>query len=349
MIVLDEKKLSFLFGEIAKGFVKGPWEIALFILLVSGIIAALVLLYQAQVRKAAVARALRAQEIFDRIARKRSFTPEEISLLERLSGYLKDPAAKHVLLERRSAFNGSVERMRKKENVPEALLNSLRGKLAHRDAGPSTVTRSSRDISKMQPIVLTRARGDREETFPGTALRAVPEGLVVSMAGENPFAAGTSVQVYLKSRTGILSFPTVVRKREGTLLTLSHGEQMKRIQRRKFFRQRTGLPVYIRAIRTGDAPTAPMRTSFVDLGGGGAALLNPQGTFDVGDRIELFFHFVKKKPQFRVSGEVIRTSEGGGATRGNEATRGGGKIHVLFDSMPEASRDRIIGFLLKKA
>jgi c-di-GMP-binding flagellar brake protein YcgR len=148
--------------------------------------------------------------------------------------------------------------------------------------------------------------------------------------------------VYFKNPSGIYVFASRVQAVEGGLLQLSHAEQVKRLQRRRFFRKKTALPVFIRpAAERGreveeEREDVPRRTAFVDLGGGGAALVNPRRVFGVGDRIELFFDIVGKKPQFRVTGEVIRTSDQGA------------KIHVLFDSMPEASRDRIIRFLRQK-
>lgn len=363
MIVLDEEKLSLLFGEIAKGFVKGPLEIVLFIILVGGILAALILLYRSQAKKAAVARALRAQEIFDHIVRKRSFTGEEVALLEKLSSYMDNPKEKHLLVERRSTFNRCVERMRRQEPVAPSLLASLRGKLAFTTSGPAA-PRSSRQLPRMQPVIVMRVRGAggtgggmleagkpdgrREDTVAGRVESSTRQALIVSVNRGHPEDAGTwlrthtPVQVYFKNPSGIHFFTSRVDGVEGNHLHLSHAEQVKRVQRRRFFRKKTALPVFIRpAEEKGPGgeeewEAAPRRTAFVDLGGGGAALVNPHRAFGVGDRIELFFHIVGRKPQFRVTGEVIRTSDQGG------------RIHVLFDSMPEASRDRIIRFLRQK-
>jgi c-di-GMP-binding flagellar brake protein YcgR len=364
MIVLNEEKLTLLFGEIAKGFVKSPLEIALFIVLVGGILTALVLLYGSQAKKAAVVRALRAQEIFDRIVRKRSFTGDEVALLVKLSSYLDDPADKHLLFERRSTFNRCVERMRKKEPVPAPLLASLRGKLAFTKAGPAAL-RSSRQLPRMQPVVVMRVRGSgstgggvleagrpvvgREDALQGRVEETSGKTLQVSVTRGYPkgveswLRSGAPVQVYFKNPSGIFFFASRVHGVEGNLLHLSHAEQVKRLQRRRFFRKKTALPVFIRPapergrhVEEEEWDAVPRRTAFVDLGGGGAALINPQRAFGVGDRIELFFHIVGRKPQLRVTGEVIRASDQGG------------KIHVLFDSMPEASRDRIIRFLRQK-
>jgi c-di-GMP-binding flagellar brake protein YcgR len=141
------------------------------------------------------------------------------------------------------------------------------------------------------------------------------------------------VQVYFMNKTGLYSFVTVVRKIQGYMVQVGHSEEIKRVQRRKYYRKKVNLPVFV---KPADAHERPVRTTFHDLGGGGASMNNPGNRFQVGDRLDLFFYFEGGKPLLKVQADVIRTSE--------EQSR----LHLIFRTLSESSRDRIIGFVLQQ-
>ncbi len=72
---------------------------------------------------------------------------------------------------------------------------------------------------------------------------------------------------------------------------------------------------------------------FLDLGGGGASITNPDLRFRPGDDIEIMFRPGTEAP-IELVGEVIRLSDAGKV------------MHVSFGPVREAMRDRIIGFIL---
>ncbi len=332
MIVLDEEKLTSFFNEVAGDFVRSPLEIVLFGVLVGGIIAGLIILSRSQSRHAGMAQALRAREMFDRIAQAKSLTDEEMELLERLGSRLESPAQKHLLLERRSTFDGCLTRLRELEQVPASLAASLRLKLGFKAEGGESIPHSTVDIPLRQAVYLRR-RGSKR-TVPGTVLHTDPDGLSIAVErGSVLPVPGVVAEVYFKNRAGLFVFLTQVLKVQGDVVRVSHSEHIRRLQRRKFYRKKLGLPVFV---KPAGSPGQPARTSFIDLGGGGASLRNPDDRFRVHDELDMYFHFQGGKPLLRVRGDVIRTSDEGGT------------LHVIFRTLSESSRDRIIRFLLRR-
>ena len=89
MFVLDEEKLNQILTEMSEGFAKNPIEIALFSVLIIGIVVAVMLLYRRQLRTGREQRLRHSQQIFLRNVRERKLRLDEISLLESMTGYLK--------------------------------------------------------------------------------------------------------------------------------------------------------------------------------------------------------------------------------------------------------------------
>jgi hypothetical protein len=93
------------------------------------------------------------------------------------------------------------------------------------------------------------------------------------------------------------------------------------------------MPVFVKPAGVREQP---VRTSFIDLGGGGASLRNPENRFGLGDEMDLYFYFQGGKPLLKVRADVVRVSDEGAV------------LHVLFRTLSESSRDRIIRFLLRR-
>ena len=73
----------------------------------------------------------------------------------------------------------------------------------------------------------------------------------------------------------------------------------------------------------------------MDLGGGGASLINPEMNFRPKDGIDLLFS-TSNESHIALTAEVIRVSADGQT------------LHVAFGHMPESNRDRIFNYLFKK-
>jgi len=332
MIVLDEEKLSMVFREIAKGFVKSPLEILLFIVLVLGIISFFITISRYQAKKSKIAKALRAQEVYNHITRKKAFNPLELDLLEKLSKHLNQFQEKYLLLESQSIFNACARKLQEAQRVPPSLIAGLRLKLGFKATDPEKIPHSSVELPDDQPVMITGKGG--KSGIHGMVLKSQPHSLSIALEeGSAPPAAGSLVQVYFQNRSGLFAFNTIVRKTEKEMIQVAHSEKIRRLQRRNFYRKKTTLPVYV---KLSGAHEQPVRSAFIDLGGGGASIINPNRRFEAGNRIDLSFTFPSGRARINLTAEVMRESENGK------------KLHVIFGPIPESSRDRIMHFLFKK-
>lgn len=332
MVVLNEEKLSLLFDEISRGFVKTPAEIAFFIILVIGILLFFVLVSRHQAKKRAIAVALQAQEFFARLSKKRALNTTEIGLLRKMASYLQSPGDIHLLFDSQSVFNGCVEKLRHKENVSVAVIAGLQKKLGFKkDDRP---VHSSIEIAEDRPVLIFQKKS--KKSVPGIVLKNDPRALLIGIEEKNNgFETGEPAQVYFQNQSGLYTFRSRIIKRGMGTLLIMHSENLRRIQRRKFYRRKISIPVHVR--RDGDT-SMPARTLCTDLGGGGISIINPDRRFKPDDRVELFFSLTDQpKPgagqRIHITGTVIRLSD---------SER---KAHILFDRLPEAVRDKIIRYL----
>lgn len=336
MIVLSEEKLSLLFSEISQGFATTPAEIALFIVLVIGIIAFFILVSRYQAKKRAIATALQAQELFSRLSKKKALNGLEIELLNKMARYLKSPERKHLLFDSQATFNGCVDKLRKEETVSSSLVAGLRLKLGFEEGNPERPVRSSAELAEDQPVLIFEKKS--KNRIPGIVLKNDPRALHIAVENHG-FGTGLTVQIYFQNQSGLFTFTSRIRRIDRGMLQIAHSENIRRIQRRKVYRRKTSLPVFVR--REGESAHS-IRTTCTDLGGGGASLINPDRRLKAGDRLELYFLIQAlrqppgARPHIRVTGEVVRLS-GGGRT-----------AHIVFDPLPEGVRDRIIKYLFAK-
>ncbi len=338
MIVLNEEKLSFLLNQISQGFVKTPAEIALFIVLVAGIFAFFIFISRYQAKKRAIATALQAQELFSRLSKKKALNSLETELLEKMAKFIESPERKHLLFDSQAVFNSCVEKLRKEKPVSSSLVTGLRLKLGFEAGNPERPVHSSVELAEDRPVLLFDKKSRRR--VPGIVLNSDTRALYIAVENQG-FSTGKTVQVYFQNQAGLFTFASRIIKIEKGVLLIAHSENIRRIQRRKFYRRKISLPVYVR--REGEN-TNPVRTMCTDLGGGGASLSNTDGRFKTGDRLELYFFMQvqrgvsgqKPRPRIHVTGEIVRLSGGGQ------------KAHIVFDLLPEAVRDRIIRFLFTK-
>ncbi len=80
---------------------------------------------------------------------------------------------------------------------------------------------------------------------------------------------------------------------------------------------------------------SPMLTHFVDAGGGGASIKNPDGSHWKGSGIELTFH-PDSEQRLNLHGRVVR------------ASRNGRVLHITFERLRESARDKIYRILFRR-
>lgn len=330
MIVLSEQKLALLFEEIAKGFVHSPQEISIFIILVLSFFSMFLFANRYQVKKSITEKTRRAQDTYERIIKKTPFSLSELRMLYHLAKYLKTPQEKNLLLEKQSTFNTCVRKLRNKQRISAPIIAGLRLKLGFKRQDPEQIPLSSADLSTNLPVIIVQKGGKQT---PGKILKFVPGSLIIGIEnGCPPPASSSHIQVYFQKCSGIFSISTFVQKSGNGVIRAAHSDNIKRLQRRKFYRKKIRLPVYV---KPSDSHEPAVLTTFIDLGGGGASLNNRGRQFHERDDIKLSF-FTSRDARITLTAVVTRVSEGGKT------------LHVAFVHIPESSRDRIMGYLFRR-
>jgi c-di-GMP-binding flagellar brake protein YcgR len=333
MIVFDQEKLSAFFKSVSRGFDRSPLEIVLVILSFLAFIALLIVIYRLQRRKVRRQQRSIAERRYRQIAEKHSLAPSEEALVKRMARFLKEPEKKYLILINQPTFNFCAAKLKAKQETAAASIAELRSKLGFRLQGPEQIPASSAELPEGQGLLVVAVAERGERKAQGRVSGQEPDSLVVQLIETGAsFRRGETVRIYFQNRAGVFSFVTRIQSVQNQRIQLQHGEDIKRLQRRKYYRRRVSQPVRIRYPGTEEQSTL---TSFYDLGGNGASLKNPGKRYTTGDAVELTF--LAAGERFTLVAEVLRTSKDGEV------------LHVRFAPMREATRDRIIGSLFHGA
>lgn len=139
-------------------------------------------------------------------------------------------------------------------------------------------------------------------------------------AGEN-FDEEQPASFMLLSRNGAYQFESRFSKRPDDTLVVERPDQIVWTQRRRFGRHPATLPVSLTTYLGDDDP---VESTICELGGGGATVTNPAGSFRVGNVLTL--EFTAGGAEYSVTGRVVRAS--------HEARR----LHVRFEAMMDQQR-----------
>jgi hypothetical protein len=326
MVSEGQSSIARFLTALASGFVQTRLEIIIFFAIVVAALAAIVVFFVAQNRRARRQFNRRARDIIERLMQKLDLDAEETQLLERLVRYLEPGDSAQALLFNHHVFDACARRMYKAESVSEATLNALRLKIGFRITKEEEVPSSTAELPAGSPLLLALNGGPRVR---GAILAQGPGAMLVKLdPGGPPPAQGMGVTVYFHNSAGIFSFPTRVTDLNEDAVFLEHSSAITHQQRRKYYRKRESLPVYLAPL-SGDAP--PLETMLLDLSGGGAALENPRGMLKKGDMIQLSFS--PRREKVTLAARVLRLS------------RNGKVANVRFESLSEAERNRIMGFI----
>jgi len=341
MIVFDQEKLSAFFETVSRGFERSPLEIVLVIVSFLVFIALLVLIYRLQRIKVRRQQRIIAQRRYRQIAEKHALAPSEEDLVQRMARFLKEPEKKYLILINQPTFNYCAAKLKAKDGSAAASITELRSKLGFRLQGPEQIPTSSAELPEGQGVLMVaadpKAPGTRHEQDRRNAHGRVRErqsnSLVIQLIETGTsFRKGETARIYFQNRAGLFSFTTTIQSVENQVIRLQHAEDIKRLQRRKYYRRRVSQRVGIRYPGSEEQPTL---STFYDLGGNGASLKNPGNRYSSGDAVELTF--LAAGERFALVAEVLRTSKNRDV------------LHVRFAPMRETTRDRIIGSLFQGA
>ncbi|MBA7517166.1 hypothetical protein ES705_09219 [subsurface metagenome] len=331
-IILDEKKLAKFFDDIARGFQQSPLEILLSLALLLLFIGFLIFMYKLQKKRLRETHNRRYLELYETAMAKLNLNPSELHLLERLARYLKTPERKYLLLVNHSTFNACASRLCREENVQEVSLSSFRIKLRFSAQDPERIPASTAELPQGLPVLITSRTGKRAA---GRVAGSKPQSLIISPTEPIKLPCGIEVRVYFQNRSGVFSFTTHIQdtlEKPEPAIHLAHSETIRRTQRRVYYREKLSLPIFV---RPAGSEEKPLLSAFLDLGGGGASLRNPQKRYEAGVDLELTF-LPSGSDRLSLTAKVIRASQGGKI------------LHVRFGTITDSVRDRIIGSLFLK-
>lgn len=331
-IILDEEKLTKFFDDISRDFQRSPLEILLALVLLLLFIGFLIFMYRLQKKRLQESRNIRYVELYEAAMAKLNLNPSELHLLERLARYLKTPERKYLLLVNHSTFNTCASRLCREEDVQEVSLSSFRIKLGFNAQDPERIPCSTAELPQGLPVLITSRTGKRAA---GRIAGSQPHSLIISPTEPIKLPSGIPVTVYFQNRSGVFSFTTHVQdtlQKPEPAIHLAHSETIRRTQRRAYYREKLSLPIFV---RPAGSEEKPLLSAFLDLGGGGASLRNPQNRFKAGVDLELTF-LPSGADRLTLTTRVIR------------ASRGGRVLHVRFATITDSVRDRIIGSLFLK-
>jgi c-di-GMP-binding flagellar brake protein YcgR len=354
MITLNLEALRHVLEGLSSGFRPTATDILVFGLAVAGFVGLLVLLYLLQRQRIARGRRRRASEAFDAVVRRQGLTEGEKATLRsmlQVSGGGEEEMQR--LVTRPGAFNRASREYLAAFPAAETAVAALRFKLDFGRFDGAGPIHSTAELGEPGLRLYVR-EADRSSGHAHLAA-AGPEGLVVQMDPEDPVPRpGETVQLFFPRADGIYFFTTRVRRARGTELELDHSERVARVQRRRYARSGVSIPARVRPM---DPPVPPVQTYVVELGGGGATLFDPHGTLRERRRVQLELalpepEVVARGPSWagppasvedrsdrrplRLSARVVRVS------------RKSSRVHVEFDPMGEADRDRIMRHVLSR-
>jgi c-di-GMP-binding flagellar brake protein YcgR len=325
---MDTQSLSDVLRSISRGFVQTPEQRILFIAILAAFVMLIVLVYFLQELKAKARHLRNASEVYDHLTRQLGLSRSERALVDRLAGCCKPPDKKYLVLLNSHTFDACAERLRDKEEIPEMILAALRLKLDFSARGPEDIPASSSELPRGMRLHLTQ-KG--KPAMKAQVSRQDPEALVITLAeGSMLPNRGVPLTVYFQNQSGIFAFLSHARKLSGRTVFLDHSEAIKRSQRRKYYRR----PIRLSAtIALENSPERQLRTTILDLSGGGARIENPGAAVEPGDRLVLYLRAGAE--HMTLAARVVRKSHG------DEF------LHLQFESLSDAARDRLIGLVFR--
>lgn len=316
------------FEQISDAYRASPFEVVLSLVLILGLVAGLVAYAIYWSRRERRQQVTLARKLFAEKASELQLSPSQMALLERMAHHLRDPSQLHHLVTDEVAFNAAAAKLRETGEANAQTIASLRVTLGLHQGPSDRAPRSSAAIPEGSVVLVARNRYRRPSK--AKVLAPQPGAFRVRLIEkETRLPPGAGVDVFFQSSAGVFTFHTTVLAESPTEARLSHSEDLKRYQKRRYYRRRVELPVHLYPF---DAEK-PLLSKSRDIGGGGASLLNPDGHFKVGDELEM--RFQPDDAEIRITGTVVRVSDSGRT------------IHVNYEHIRDALRDRIYNAIFK--
>lgn len=306
-------------------------EVIDFVIVVSLLLAAsmlvLFLLFLIRCRKLHRELRVSSDEIYYFLLPTLALDRNDHQLIKRMAAFLPFPKQKYRIMVNTQIFDTCARRLAAKKQVDESDLRNLRKKLGFLTSAEGILPVSSLDLPIDLPVLLVQ-KG--KPSLHGSVVSNTKTSLGIMVDDDSASRLiKAPINVYFQNRAGFFTFTSQVTGRDDLVILLNHSERIKRYQRRRYSRKRVQLPVFV---RPSHRDSRALKSTIVDLSGGGASLRNPGQRFQVEQKIEL--SFVPRGERFHVSAQVVRVS------------RGGDLMHVEFHALNGTERDRIVRAIL---
>ena len=314
-------------GDLATGFQNEPVKIiatiAVVIFLLAFFITTLVVINRREKRRLAETIKQKNDRAFARL----KLNDAEITLVKRLSRFLKDPSKEYLVVSSQRTFAACLHGLRELEEVAKDTLLSIQGKTGFKPFTANRQLQSSRDLPEGMPVVVESNKHRTAGTIEGQSDKFFVVRLTDILSAE-PMA---TVRLFCHHPRGVYDLSAKLLSVADKNIKLEHSSSLRSVQRRKYYRRKMKTAVYLKREESQERAVQAM---LLDLGGGGASLENPEKKFIKGDDIRIYFHQGGKN-WLPIEASVVRTS------------RRGGVLHLQFGHVNEATRDRIIKMVNK--
>lgn len=319
-----------MFLELSEGFRTSPVEIALVVLVLLAFILVPTIYGVRRRREQRRRQIRRASEWYEALVNQHGLSPLEQGAVELLSNYLEEPGRKYLVLQNQAVFNQTAALAQEEEALSEGTISALRVRLGFAGSFTGAHPQSSAEIPEGSGVLVLE---DREHPVHGRVLKPTTSAFRVRLdENERKFVIGNPVEVVYQNSSGVFRFDSGILHRIGSELELQHSERVEIVQRREYYRRNIRLPVYVRAA---EEDHRPVRSEFVDIGGGGASMANPGERYEKGESLELTFH-PDSEATLHIPARVVRTSKQGKV------------LHLSFENIRESSRDKIYRLLFQE-
>ena len=313
--------------------------------LIAGVAVVLVALFvlflyltnQMQIHKANRRRREVAGEIYAKLVLELSLTPAQESLIHTLGQTLKEPDIVYPLLMDEHVFNHAVREFCKDHPVPPGL-PALRKTIGFSDvAVPEREKNIQSTVQLESGQIISITYPKKRASLTATVIEVRKDGFLIQPSPPMYFDSGSNLLVRFFNNRGQYAGACHVRSVEhtdkGDMFLLSHSESLTKTQNRKFFRRMYTAPCVM--TRLGEQEH-PADTYFVELGGGGASIKDPDGVCVPGDIVSVDW----KTPYgfLATRGKVVRITK---------SSHSGRCIHLEFEDLHSQTQDILFKILLK--
>jgi PilZ domain len=316
------------FEQVADAYKSSPLELLGIVLLLLVLLGGLVAYAIIWGRREKKHQADLAQQFYDEKARDLKLTPSQHDMLHQMARYLRNPINVYQLLTDEISFNACALQLRENQDATAQSIASLRIALGYQSNRADRAPKSSTQIPAGSTVLVARNR--YKKPVKAKVLPPEPQAFGIRLVDEGVrVPAGAAVDVYFQNNAGVFTFHSTVLGEEGKTVRLSHSEDIKRYQKRRYYRRKIDLPVHVYPFDS----DKPILSRFRDIGGGGASLLNTDHHFKEGDELEL--RFTPDNEEIKLTASVMRLSEGGNI------------VHVNYEHIRDGLRDRIYSAIFR--